>query len=101
MLRHEAPGALWIELEHDGWLEHFGFLHERKLYLDREADELRGEDRLHRRLRPSARPPLRPVRDPLPPGAVSALVARDKRSILIKAEGEETWWLRHDAASTR
>jgi uncharacterized heparinase superfamily protein len=30
---------------------------------------------------------------------VSALIARDGKSVLIKAEGEETgWWLRHDAA---
>jgi uncharacterized heparinase superfamily protein len=29
---------------------------------------------------------------------VSALVARDKKSVLLKAEGEETgWWLRNDA----
>ena len=29
---------------------------------------------------------------------VSALIARDRKSVLIKAEGQETgWWLRNDA----
>jgi uncharacterized heparinase superfamily protein len=29
---------------------------------------------------------------------VSALIARDKKSVLLKAEGQETgWWLRNDA----
>jgi uncharacterized heparinase superfamily protein len=29
---------------------------------------------------------------------VSALIARDRKSVLLKAEGQETgWWLRNDA----
>lgn len=104
VLRHEAPGAVWIELEHDGWLRRFGFLHERRLYLDREADELRGEDRLvpvAKRRGPEGRrfvPFV--IRFHLAP-QVSALIARDGKSVLIKAEGEEAgWWLRHDAQET-
>lgn len=99
--RHEAAGALWVELEHDGWLRSQGFLHERRLYLDAQAEELRGEDRLvsvvkrkdaeGRRLVPFC------VRFHLAP-QVSALVARDGKSVLIKADGQETgWWLRSDA----
>jgi len=99
--RHEAPGALWLELAHDGWARRFGLRHERRLYLDREADELRGEDRLvplvarggadGRRFVPFV------VRFHLHP-QVSALIARDRKSVLLKAEGEETgWWLRNDA----
>ena len=102
LLRHEGGSGLWIELEHEGWLRRFGFLHERRLYLDRETDELRGEDRLvcvvkakepeGRRFVPYA------IRFHLAPH-VSALIARDGKSVLIKADGEETGWqLRHDAA---
>jgi uncharacterized heparinase superfamily protein len=101
--RHEAPGALWLELAHEGWARAFGFRHERRLYIDIDADELRGEDRLTplqqrgprnadgRRFVPYA------VRFHLHP-EVSALVARDKTSVLLKADGEESgWWLRSDA----
>lgn len=99
--RHEAKGAAWLELAHDGWVRRFGLRHERRLYLDLEADELRGEDRLvplaarggaeGRRFVPFV------VRFHLHP-QVSALIARDKKSVLLKAEGEETgWWLRNDA----
>jgi uncharacterized heparinase superfamily protein len=101
MRRHEAPGALWLELAHDGWVRRYGLRHERRLYLDTVADELRGEDRLvplkkrggsdGRRFVPFI------VRFHLHP-QVSALIARDKTSVLLKAEGEETgWWLRNDA----
>ena len=99
--RHEGTGALWLEMAHDGWSRRFGLRHERRLYLDIEADELRGEDRLTpltvmggaagRRFVPFI------VRFHLHP-QVSALIARDKKSVLLKAEGEETgWWLRNDA----
>src|SRR6185503_16013464 len=98
---HETAEAAWLELEHEGWLKSHGFLHERRLWLDRATDELRGEDRLvvaaprrgadGRRFVPFA------VRFHLAP-QVSALVARDRKGVLIKAEGEETAWrLRTDA----
>lgn len=98
--RHEAPGALWLELAHDGWVKRFGLRHERRLYIDVEADELRGEDLFTggavrgpagRRFVPFM------VRFHLHPD-VSALIARDKKSVLLKPEGQEHgWWLRNDA----
>jgi uncharacterized heparinase superfamily protein len=99
--RHEAPGALWLELSHDGWVERFGLKHERRLYLDVEADELRGEDRFvpvggkaaagGRRFVPFM------VRFHLHPD-VQAQIARDRKSVLLKPEGDEHgWWLRNDA----
>ena len=106
MRRDEAPGAVWLELAHDGWIRRFGLRHERRLYLDIEADELRGEDRLvplfgkggaKTRGRDGRRFVPFVVRFHLHP-QVSALIARDKKSVLLKAEGEETgWWLRNDA----
>jgi uncharacterized heparinase superfamily protein len=99
--RQLGDGAQWLAAAHDGWVRRFGLIHERKLYLDEAADELRGEDALTalrkrggaegRRFIPFV------VRFHLAP-QVSALIARDKKSVLIKAEGEETgWWLRSDA----
>ncbi|HEX3367273.1 heparinase II/III family protein [Phenylobacterium sp.] len=99
--RQQSRGGLWLEASHDGWAKRFGLRHERRLYLDTEADELRGEDALvplaqrggaaGRRFAPFV------VRFHLHP-QVSALIARDKTSVLLKVEGEDTgWWLRSDA----
>ena len=102
--RHETPGALWLELAHPGWAPAFGFRHERKLYIDAETDELRGEDRLSPlqqrgpRNTDGRRFVAVTVRFHLHP-EVSALVARDKTSVLLKADGQTRgWWLRSDAA---
>jgi uncharacterized heparinase superfamily protein len=99
--RHATPEAAWLELEHEGWLKSHGFLHERRLYLDRLTDELRGDDRLTVAAPPRGEDGRRfvpfVVRFHLAP-QVSALIARDGKGVLIKAEGEETAWrLRTDA----
>ncbi len=99
--RHEARTALWLELLHEGWLARYGVRHQRRLYLDLEADELRGEDRLTptsrvqgpdgRHLVPYA------MRFHLHP-AVSALPSRDRKSVLLRLEGDPTGWsFRNDA----
>ncbi|MEW6018070.1 MAG: heparinase II/III family protein [Pseudomonadota bacterium] len=100
--RHQAEGALWLEMAHDGWVRRFGLRHERRLYLDLAADELRGEDRFTpvgdaptgedaRRFIPFV------ARFHVHPEARASL-ARDGKSVLIKPEGEDTgWWLRNDA----
>ncbi len=99
--RHEAPGAVWLELSHRGWLARHGLLHQRRLYLDTLSGELRGEDRLT----PTARaqgPDGRhfvpyALRFQLHPG-VQALVSQDRRSVLLRPEGEPGGWLlRNDA----
>jgi uncharacterized heparinase superfamily protein len=99
--RHEAPTALWLELSHDGWIERYGLRHERKLYLDIEADELRGEDRFTPVGRVAAAGGRRfasfMVRFHLHPD-VQAQIARDRRSVLLRTEGADRgWWLRNDA----
>ena len=99
--RHEASGALWLELAHDGWVERFGLRHERRLYLDVEADELRGEDRFTPVAGHSAQGGRRfvpfMVRFHLHPD-VQAQIARDRKSVLLKPEGDDRgWWLRNDA----
>jgi len=98
--RHEAPGALWLDLAHHGWMRRHGLMHQRRLYLDLRAGELRGEDRLT----PTAKaqgPDGRhfvpfALHFPLAPG-VRALVSQDRRSVLLRVEGaHEGWILRND-----
>ena len=93
----EDSGTL-LEMEHEGWKPKFGLKHERRLYVDANRDELRGEERLT---------PL-PVKGQLPETApfairfllhpeVQASLARDKKSVLLRGPGGRGWWLRHDA----
>lgn len=98
--RHEAPGALWLDLAHHGWLARHGLMHQRRLYIDTEAGELRGEDRLT----PTAKaqgPDGRhfvpyALRFPLQAG-VQAMVSQDKRSVLLRLSGPGSGWiLRND-----
>jgi uncharacterized heparinase superfamily protein len=99
--RHEAEGGLWLEMAHDAWARRRHLRHERRLFLDLSADELRGEDRLtplgdsaaagDRRFIPFV------IRFHLHPD-VRASLARDGKSVLLKAEGDEVGWrLRSDA----
>lgn len=97
--RQEAEGGLLLELSHDGWGRKFHLRHERRLFLA--GGELRGEDRLtpmgdtaaagDRRFIPFV------IRFHLHP-EVSASLARDGRSVLLRAEGDAVGWrLRTDA----
>lgn len=101
--RHDADGACWLEMSHDGWERVFGLTHERRLYLDHTADELRGEDQLlpaSEAPRPrNRRPAFLVVRFQLHP-EVKASVALDHQSILLQPRGAKAgagWWLRNDA----
>ena len=98
--RHDADGGVWLEMSHDAWLPRFGLIHERRLFLDRTTDELRGEDRFNppevvegdgpRRYVPFA------VRFHLHPDT-RASVARDRKSVLLQGPSNIGWWLRNDA----
>ncbi|MFN3352049.1 MAG: heparinase II/III family protein [Brevundimonas sp.] len=99
----EGEGAVWLELEHDGWVKAYGLLHQRRLYLDQRLDELRAEERLHpapghgRGESQQARVIAAPyaVRFHLEPG-VQASLARDRRSILLRGHSGRGWWFRTD-----
>jgi uncharacterized heparinase superfamily protein len=97
--RRDGDGAVWLEIEHDGWTPPFGLTHQRRLYLDQRMDELRAEERLF----PT---PGRPdvtrqiaapyaIRFHLEPG-VQASLARDRRSILLRGHSSRGWWFRTD-----
>jgi len=100
--RHEAEGGIWLDLHHDAWSRRYHLRHERRLFLDIEADELRGEDRLtplgdnaaaqaNRRFIPyTLRFHLHPT--------VRASLARDGRSVVLQAADAPVGWrLRSDA----
>ncbi|MBW8734959.1 MAG: heparinase II/III family protein, partial [Asticcacaulis sp.] len=93
----EDTGSL-LELEHDGWKARFGLRHERRLYVDAQRDELRGEDRLTPASTKQTVPMASPfaIRFLLHP-EVQASLARDKKSVLLRGPGGRGWWLRHDA----
>jgi len=44
--REEAEGNAWLDLSHDGYRQHFGLVHHRRLYLSADGTDLRGQDRL-------------------------------------------------------
>ncbi len=44
--RDENEQGIWLGSRHDGYCRRFGLYHERRLYLDREGGDLRGEDSL-------------------------------------------------------
>jgi uncharacterized heparinase superfamily protein len=98
----EESGTL-LELEHEGWRSRLGLKHERRLYVDAQRDELRGEERLTPQSAGKAAQKQMPVstsyavRFLLHP-EVQASLARDKKSILLRGPGGRGWWLRHDAA---
>ena len=96
--RNENEQGVWLELCHEGWVGRFGLTHDRRLYLDLKADELRGEDsftpvddRAERRtLTPYA------IRFHLAP-EVKVSLARDRRSVLLRGPSNQGWWFRNDA----
>ncbi len=92
--------GVWVDFTHDGWAA-LGLKHDRRLYLDLAADELRGEDQFTptgpagaARVIPYA------VHFHLPP-EVEAVVARDNKSVLLRGPSSKGWWLRNDAVDVR
>ncbi len=57
--RTEEDRGVWIDMLHDGYVAPFGLEHERRMYLSKDGDDLRGEDTLIR-----VRPPAPPWWDP-------------------------------------
>jgi uncharacterized heparinase superfamily protein len=97
--RNESPGGVWIELAHDGWLRRYSVVHERRLFLDAQTDELRGEDRLMPSSGEGSPAAVVPyvARFHLHP-ETSAVVQPDGRSVVLTGASGGRWWFRNDAA---
>ena len=90
----------WVDFSHDGWAS-LGLVHERRLYLDLAADELRGEDQFAPTGTVTGQRVISyAVHFHLPP-EVEAVVARDNRSVLLRGASSKGWWLRNDAVDVR
>ena len=96
--RNENEGGIWLELSHDGWVQALGLLHERRLFLDPAADELRGEDRFTPP--EGAKGPARytpfAVRFHLHPD-VQVSETREQQNVLLRGPSGRGWWFRNDA----
>jgi uncharacterized heparinase superfamily protein len=99
--RKDSPEGVWLDITHDAWRRAFGLDHTRRLFLDLAVGELRGEDHLTPAGRSHGRRPATLAIAFHLPAGVSASVAVDGRSALIRAPGADGWRLRSDAAETR
>ncbi|GAA0380294.1 heparinase II/III family protein [Brevundimonas terrae] len=94
----QTDTAIWLEVEHDGWMPLYGLMHQRRIYIDQALDEIRAEECLlpksgHAAPERIAAPyALRFQLDP----DVQASVARDRRSILLRGKSGKGWWFRSD-----
>jgi uncharacterized heparinase superfamily protein len=94
--RRENSAGVWVEISHAGWWASAGLTHERRLFLDKTQDEIRGEDRFIPAAGAEARPISVAVHFHLHP-RVRALLAQDQRSVLLRGKAPGGWWLRNDA----
>ncbi len=99
--RKEEDRGIWIEAHHDGYLQAFGLLHKRRVYLSQDGENLRGEDRFLPLQQHQGRK-KHPVKVPytlrfhLHP-RVRVSMARDGRSALIVLPNGDGWRFRSDA----
>lgn len=99
--RRESSDGAWLDIVQGGWLGDFGLEHTRRLFLDLTQHEVRGEDQLTPVSRPrDRRPVFYLIRFHLAAG-VSASIAVDGKSAVIRPAGAPGWRLRSDAAETR
>jgi len=83
--RSETPEGVWISSSHDGYDAPFGLTHRRRLFLDLQAGELRGEDiAVGEAIQPFA------LRFHLHP-AVEAEPREDGRRVSLTLPGGERW----------
>jgi uncharacterized heparinase superfamily protein len=94
IVRDESAGIARIEGSHDGYVQRFGLLHERRLNLAADGRELKGEDHLvaRRRRRRGAPVPFA-VRFHLGPGVEAATTA-DGQGALLRVRGGNPWQFR-------
>lgn len=94
--RKESEQGIWLDTVHDGYLERLGILHRRRIYIDAEGTDVRGEDRLIRHAQKRWRKP-RPfpfaIRFHLHPD-VKVSLAQDHASALIRLADGNGWRLR-------
>jgi uncharacterized heparinase superfamily protein len=86
--RHEERGAQWLHASHDGWLNVFGAVHHRRLYLSETGDVLQGEDEIV-----AAQPQPFTIRFHLHPNVTASLL-QDNGAVLLRTPAGQGWRLR-------
>ena len=86
--RREDNGHVLVEAAHDGYLEPFGLIHDRRFYLDPEGGDFRGEDRLSGPGGPNVA-----VRFHLHPDVQVSLI-RGGEAALVRPAGGKGWRFR-------
>ncbi|TRO96419.1 heparinase [Glycocaulis profundi] len=102
--RNEEEGGVWLEASHEGYRDTFGLVVRRRLFMDEQGGDLRGEDSLAAPVGAQARPDAGPVRYAirfhLHP-EVKASLARDSMSVLLAVPGGAGWRFRTDGGPVR
>jgi uncharacterized heparinase superfamily protein len=93
--RQEADGAQWLDAVHDGWRKPFGAQHRRRLYIDRNGDDLRGED-LIEMAEPGTPVPGFLLRFHLHPAVIAT--SQIDEAVLLKLPSNQFWRLRAKGA---
>jgi uncharacterized heparinase superfamily protein len=99
--RMEQDGTIWIDLGHDGYAANFGLIHRRRLYLNADGDDLRGEDSLEGAPDSKTRdrwPQPFAVRFHLHPSVQASLV-RNGQAVLMRLPSGIGWQFRASGGS--
>jgi uncharacterized heparinase superfamily protein len=96
--RHEAGGAHWLDVSHDGWRRGFGVTHHRRLYLAESGDDVRGEDVLDGPGVEQGRLPGFTVRFHLHPSVQTSLQP-ERNGVLLRLGSGAGWALRAEGAA--
>ena len=101
--RMEQPTGVWLEMSHHGYLEQSGLSHRRRIYVDADGLDVRGEDTL---AVPLGHAPI--SRDEIPfdirfhlHPSVRATLAQDLHSALLIQPGRVGWRFRTDGGPMR
>ena len=91
--REDQEGATWLEASHDGYRAPFGLIHQRRLYVAPDGNNLRGEDRLTRADQSNRGGRSFAIRFHLHPDVKASLV-QDGGSVLLRPPSGSGWQLR-------
>lgn len=98
--RTESADATWLEMSHDGYRNNFGLVHRRRLYLDAEGGDFRGEDVLEIVERSHGRPTDFAIRFHLHPN-VRAVISQGGNAVILRLKSGLGWRFRAAGAQPR
>jgi len=101
--RREQAAGVWLEGSHNGYGDEYGLSHRRRIYVNPQGDDIRGEDTLY--LPHSETPKTREavpfdIRFHLHPDVI-VTIAQDQNSALLIQKGRIGWRFRTDAGPLR